>query len=274
VKSLAAPAKINLALVVGPRRGDGKHELITIYERLALADTLKIEHCPSLEVAGFPGDTLVTGALESLARVAGVEPSWRVTIEKRIPVSSGLGGGSSDAATALVLANETLAEPLGAGELHDIASSLGADAPVFLTVGPQLGRGDGTLLSPVSLPRSYCVLVVVPTGEEKRSTKAVYDAFDGRGGEEGFPERRADLLAHLAKTRTVQDFASWPKNDLARSPLADDLERLGAVRADVSGAGPAVYAVFEHEAEARRAEVACADRGWIWVGFPSGTVER
>ena len=269
MKSLAAPAKINLALVVGPRRDDGKHELVTVYERLALADTLTIEQRTGLDIDGFPADTLVTSALRSLAHVAGVEPSWRVTIEKRVPVSAGLGGGSSDAATALVLANETLDEPLGADELHEIASALGADVPLFLTSGPQLGRGDGTLLSPVSLPRAYCVLVLVPADEVKRSTKVVYDDFDDRNGDVGFTERRDELLAHLANTDTVQDFANWPRNDLARSALADELERLGAVRADVSGAGPALYALFEHEADARRAEAAVADQGWIWVGFPA-----
>ncbi len=269
MKSLAAPAKINLALVVGPRRDDGKHELITVYERLALSDTLTIERSAGLEVDGFPGDTLVRAALTSLARAAGVRPSWRMAIEKHIPVSAGLGGGSSDAAAALVLANATLADPLPPEQLHGIASKLGSDVPLFLTAGPQLGEGDGTVLSPLSLPRAYCVLVLVPAGAVKRSTKAVYDAFDGRDGEACFVERRADLLAHVARTRTVHDFADWPKNDLQHSPLAGELEHLGAVRADVSGAGPAVYALFEDEDGARRAEAALAARGRIWVGFPA-----
>ena len=107
VTTLAAPAKINLALVVGPRRDDGKHELVTVYERIELADTLSLEPADELEVEGFPADTLVTQALTALASAAGVEPAWRITIEKRIPVGAGLGGGSSDAAAALTLANET-----------------------------------------------------------------------------------------------------------------------------------------------------------------------
>jgi 4-diphosphocytidyl-2-C-methyl-D-erythritol kinase len=268
VTSLAAPAKINLALVVGPRRDDDKHELVTVYERLDLADTLSLEPSAQLEVEGFPADTLVARALKSLARAAGVEPTWRVTIEKRIPVGAGLGGGSSDAATALALANATLAEPLGGRELHHLASELGADVPLFLAAGPQLGEGDGTLLSPLSLPRAYFVLIVLPNGVTKHSTKAVYDAFDDRHGDAGFLERKAELLARLAETRSVPDFAGWPKNDLARSPLADELERLGAVRADVSGAGPAVYGVFEDEATAHSARAVVASEGHTWVTFP------
>ena len=123
--TIAAPAKINLALVVGPRRDDGKHEIVTVYERITLEDTLTIEPADGLEVDGFPADTLVTLALTSLAGAAGVEPCWRVGIEKRIPVGAGLGGGSSDAAAALLLANATLAEPLDARRLHDGRSGTG-----------------------------------------------------------------------------------------------------------------------------------------------------
>ena len=267
--SLTAPAKINLALVVGPRREDGKHELLTVYERIGLADTLRLEPADWLEVDGFPADTLVTRALMSLAAAAGVEPAWRVTIEKRIPVGAGLGGGSSDAAAALTLANESLGQPLAADRLHELAAALGADVPLFLTTGPQLGEGDGTLLSQLSLPRDYCVLVLLPDGVEKPSTKAVYNAFDDRKGELGYSDRRAELSALLSEARSVRDFARWPKNDLVRSTFAAELERLGALRADVSGAGPAVYGLFEDEDAARRAEAALEGHGRVWMTFPA-----
>ena len=265
----AAPAKINLALVVGPRREDGKHELVTVYERIGLEDTLTLEPAESLEVDGFPADTLVTLALTALANAAGVEPRWRVRIEKRIPVGAGLGGGSSDAAAALRLANANLAEPLDASRLHELGAALGADVPLFLTFGPQLGEGDGTELTPVQLPRDYAVLVLLPNGATKHSTKAVYDAFDDRGGEVGFPERRDELIGRLGEISCLTDIAAWPRNDLAYSPLAAELERLGAARADVSGAGPALYGLFESEADARRAATVLADRGAVWVVFPA-----
>jgi len=93
-----APAKINLALVVGPARADGKHELTTVYQALDLADEVDVEPAGETLVSGFD-DTIVRKALELLGG------EWRVRIEKRIPVAAGLGGGSSDAATALRLAN-------------------------------------------------------------------------------------------------------------------------------------------------------------------------
>ena len=108
-----APAKINLALAVGPLRADGRHELLTLYQRLGIVDRIELEPGPVLRVEGFPGDTLVHDALVALAARAGVAPRWHARIEKRLPVAAGVGGGSSDAATALRLANATLGEPLG-----------------------------------------------------------------------------------------------------------------------------------------------------------------
>ena len=110
-----APAKINLALVVGPQRADGKHEVATVLQRIDVADRVAIAPGARLSVTGFADDTIVRDALLALAAAAGVEPRWAATITKRIPVAAGLGGGSSDAATALRLANETLDAPLEAG---------------------------------------------------------------------------------------------------------------------------------------------------------------
>ena len=140
MKRAPATAKLNLALVVGQRQEDGRHEVATVLQRLDLADRVAVEPAPRLRVEGFPEDTLVRGALESLGAAAGVEPGWEARIWKRIPVAAGLGGGSSDAATALRLANESLDEPLQAEALHELAARLGADVPFFLTSGPQLGE--------------------------------------------------------------------------------------------------------------------------------------
>ncbi|MDX6483777.1 MAG: 4-diphosphocytidyl-2-C-methyl-D-erythritol kinase, partial [Gaiellaceae bacterium] len=116
MSSASAPAKLNLTLLVGPRRPDGKHEVATVLQRLALADRIDLEPAGALDVDGFAEDTIVRRALEALAERAGVPPHWHARITKEIPVAAGLGGGSSDAATALRLANATLGRPLAAGE--------------------------------------------------------------------------------------------------------------------------------------------------------------
>ncbi len=253
-----APAKLNLALVVGPVREDGKHEVTTVYQRLDLADRVAVEEGP-FEVRGFAEDTLVRRALESLAEAAGVEPRWRATITKRIPVASGLGGGSSDAATALRLAAETLDDR---PELEPLARALGADVPFFLHPGPQLGEGDGGELSPLDLPQDFWVVLALAPGARKESTASVYAAFDGA---EGYAERRAHLLETLARVRRPRDLADLPPNDLASSPLAAELLRLGAFRADVSGAGPIVYGLFHRRSSAEAARKALRARTWLTI---------
>ena len=262
-----AAAKINLALVVGPRRTDGRHELVTVYQRIALSDRIAVERSAALHVRGFVGDTLVRRALESVADGSG--SSFTARVEKRIPVGAGLGGGSTDAATALRLANGLRDEPLPPAQLHTVARELGADVPYFLVDGPQLGTGDGTELAPLDLPQDYWVLLVLPKGAVKGSTADVYDAFDGRGGGEGYEERRANLLETLDRVRRPRDLAALPPNDLASSPLADELRGLGAFRADVTGAGPVVYALFLHGARARAARKQMSPKGRTWLTAPA-----
>jgi 4-diphosphocytidyl-2-C-methyl-D-erythritol kinase len=257
-----AHAKINLALVVGPRRPDGKHEVATVLQRIELADRISLAPSSALEVAGFAEDTLVRDALIALAAAAEVEPRWTVRIEKQIPVAAGLGGGSSDAAAALRLANATLPEPLREERLHEVAAGIGADVPFFLTEGPQLGAGDGTRLEPLELPRDYWVVLVLPADAEKTSTAAVYEAFDGA---DGFDERRSAVSAALA----AGDLAALPPNDLASSPVADELRELGAFRADVTGAGPAVYGLFADRDRAEAARLAGAPLGRTWLTTPA-----
>jgi 4-diphosphocytidyl-2-C-methyl-D-erythritol kinase len=265
MKRAPAAAKINLALVVGPARADGRHELVTVYQRVALCDRLAVERAPSVRVQGFDGDTLVRAALDAVADGTG----FRAQITKRIPVAAGLGGGSSDAATALRLGNALRDEPLSDLELHDVGRALGADIPYFLVDGPQLGTGDGTELTPLDLPQDYWVLVVLPKAAVKSSTGDVFAAFDARDGERGYEQRRDSLLATLREVRRPRDLAALPSNDLVTSPLADELRALGAFRADVTGAGPAVYGLFLHGEHARAAQRQMAARGRTWLTTPA-----
>jgi 4-diphosphocytidyl-2-C-methyl-D-erythritol kinase len=267
MRAAKAFAKINLGLVVGARRPDGKHELVTVLQRIDLHDDIALER-GELAVEGFPDDTIVRRALELLASETGVEPRWRVQIEKRIPIAAGLGGGSADAAAALELANAEIDSPLGLNELHRLAAEVGADVPFFLRSGPQVATGDGTKMTPVELPTGYRIVVVVPNRVVKTSTQAVYDTFDERDGAPGFHARAEDLTMALRSVTTARDLAALPANDLAASPIADELRQAGAFRADVSGAGPAVYALFEHDSEAERAAMVFASRGTTFLTRP------
>ncbi len=260
----AAHAKINLGLVVGPLRSDGLHEVATLMQRLLLCDTVSVERASELSVEGFADDTLVSGALGGLsARADGA--GFRATIDKQIPVAAGLGGGSSDAATALLLGNALLPAPLGMVELEALARSLGSDVPFFLAPGPKLASGDGTTLEPVSLPQDYTVVLLLPTGAQKLSTASVYARFDRA---EGF-EQRAERLRELAAQGRQLDLALLPGNDLVESPLAATLRALGAFRAEVSGAGPTLYGLFREPAQAAEAATRLAPHGRVWLTGPA-----
>lgn len=261
-----APAKLNLALVVGPKRDDGKHEVVTVLQQIDLGDRLTVEPAATTTttISGFAEDTIVRGALDALEAPHG----WNVHIAKSIPVAAGLGGGSSDAATALRLANAQLAWPLSPDELQAVAARLGADVPFFLHDGPQLGTGDGSKLQPLDLPQDFVVLLLVPHDAVKASTAEVYARFDERSGDAGWEGRADDLRAALAAVRRPRDLAALPLNDLATSPLCVELVAGGAFRADVSGAGPAVYGLFSRREDATRAARALKRRGRTWVTLP------
>ena len=144
-----------------------------------------------------------------------------------------------------------------------ISAQIGADVPFFLADGPQLGSGDGSELELLDLPQDFWVVVLLPTGAAKSSTADVYLAFDARDGAAGWEERRRTLRDALAAVGRSRDLGALPPNDLASSPHADELRALGAFRADVSGAGPAVYALFHRRVDAEAAEIgraSCRER--------------
>jgi 4-diphosphocytidyl-2-C-methyl-D-erythritol kinase len=272
VKRTPAAAKINLALLVGPLREDGLHELVTVMQRIDLCDAVELEPADVLRVEGYRKDTLVRTTLAKLAAAAGTEPHWHVRLDKRIPLAAGLGGGSADAAVALMLANPTLAHPLPPERLARVAAEVGADVPFFLEPGPKLAEGAGERLTPLELPQDFWVVVALPRRGRKTSTGDVYRRFDELGSQDGFEEKRAALIEAVRAARRPRDFAAFPPNDLGPVagplPLAEELRDRGAFRADVSGAGPAVYGLFHHQADARSAARRLRARARTWVVAP------
>jgi 4-diphosphocytidyl-2C-methyl-D-erythritol kinase len=141
--------------------------------------------------------------------------------------------------------------------------------PFFLASGPQLGEGDGSRLSPLDLPQDFWVVLLLPHRAHKASTATVYRAFDDRAGADGYEERREALLRALGGITRARELAALPPNDLAQSPHAERLRELGAFRADVTGAGPAVYGLFVHEGVARAARKALTPLGRVWITVPA-----
>ena len=249
-----APAKINLALVVGPLRDDGKHEVLTVFQRIDLVDRIELEEAPELTVDGFAGDTLVAAALRELARAAGIKARWRVAIEKKIPVAAGLGGGSSDAATALRLANETLSEPLPAEDLHRLAAQIGADVPFFLAGTNAFAAGIGERLVAADVAAAWYAVVkpetslatadvfASPTVAERVAAARIAGFSGPRPGVDAEPGGHGE-----AGSRLVEDFGA---NDLqaAAEGLCPDVRRAAAAleriygNSRMTGSGSAVFA--------------------------------
>ncbi|HEY5977780.1 MAG TPA: hypothetical protein VIT85_07970, partial [Solirubrobacterales bacterium] len=123
--TVRAPAKLNLCLFLGATRADGLHDLCSLFEPLALSDSLEVVEAEAdlVECEGVEGENLATRALAELREAGWSRPPLRIAIEKRIPVAAGLGGGSADAAAVLRLAAGDV------GELEEIAARLGADVP-------------------------------------------------------------------------------------------------------------------------------------------------
>ncbi len=184
---LPARAKLNLGLRIVGRRRDGYHLLDTVFHTLELADDLTVALLPdarddvlrvtaddpALAVPAGP-DNLVLKALRAFAVASGYRGAFAAFLHKRIPHGGGLGGGSSDAAAALRLANHALGEPLTHAALAAVAVRLGADVPFFLRGGSQRGQGIGDELTPWPVPARAFVLVVPPFG---CSTIDVYNSF-------------------------------------------------------------------------------------------------
>ena len=264
-RETAAPAKLNLALVVGPLRADGKHEVVTVLQRISLADTVAVRRAESTAVTGFEADTLVRSALERSRRRG-----------RRAPVRSAdreadPRGGRARRRLERRRDRAAARERAARDELPDRAPSggdtLGADVPFFLRPGPQLATGDGTTLEPVELPTATRSCSRSRRGA-KASTGAVYDAFDARAG--AAASTSAPPSCGLSRPgQAPEDLALLPPNDLASSPLAAELRELGAFRADVTGAGPVVYGLFATAADAQEAAAALEGRAAIWTARPA-----
>jgi len=246
---LRAPAKVNLCLRLGPRRSDGYHRLTTLFQAVDCYDELELSDADETTVEGFPGDTLVTGALAALGETR------RVRLEKRIPVAAGLGGGSSDAAAIL----RALRGERDPNELHAIARALGADVPFFLTgaeTGFGTGRGDRIQPLP-DFPRGHA-FVLIPSD---RGLSAG-DVFAAGRPNPIFRAVEGDLVRAMHTVRRVEDVAALMANDLEPAVLRlrpevgealAALRREGALAAIVSGSGPTAFGLFRHRDEAEAA---------------------
>jgi 4-diphosphocytidyl-2-C-methyl-D-erythritol kinase len=262
-----APAKINLALHVRARRGDGYHEIETLFAFLQDGDELRLAPGPASFVIEGPfgailsaeGDNLVTRAAAAFARAFNVPNDGAFTLDKRLPVASGIGGGSADAAAALRALARLHGIAIDDPRLFACANALGSDVPACLFGRSALGRGRGERLEPLAGLAGTPVLLVNPGVAV--STGAVFGAWDqidrGPIGEGDLLDRallgRNDLEAPARSIAPVIGEALGLLHDTANSLL---------VR--MSGSGATCFALYESDADraAAAAAIAAARPGW------------
>jgi 4-diphosphocytidyl-2-C-methyl-D-erythritol kinase len=273
-----APAKVNLCLFLGPTRADGRHELVTVFESISLADELELtvlDQGPDQVICpGVEGPNLVSAALEALRREGWSGSPVRIQIHKRIPVAAGLGGGSADAAAALRLAGELQVLPDGLAEA--IARELGSDVPSQLEPGLSLGTGAGEEVRSLD-PLGPHALVIVPQPLQL-STAEVY-----READRLVLSRTADELDQCRRAVEAALAEATPPpvvNDLERAAISlapsvsaalEDVRRAGADQALVCGSGPTVMGVYWGEEVLSRAAEAVGRLSDRYPGALSAT---
>ena len=272
-----APAKLNLFLHVTGRRADGYHLLQSVFQLVDLCDTLDFDlrddGCivRTTDMAGVPADTDLTVRAARLLQSAAAErgilvPGADIAIRKQLPMGGGIGGGSSDAATTLIVLNRLWQLGLSRVELMPLGLQLGADVPFFLLGENAFVEGIGEQLTPVNTPEGWFVVihpgVAVPT-------PAIFGAAE---------------LTRDTKAVRIADFSASPmgfgKNDLqavavrAFPAVADALQWLSHHgEARMTGSGACVFARFPSEPQARQVlqAVPAGWRGWVaraWSRHP------
>jgi len=260
--SAIAPAKINLAFFAGPKRPDGYHDVVSVYQALDLFEKVSVEPASEwvVEVVGarlkesarIPSDktNLVVKAALALASHAGISKpqAMRFVIEKQVPPAAGVAGGSADAAASLIALNKAWTLDLSREELAVVGSKVGADVPFALLGGTALGVGTGAELSVLpAFPESHVLLVFSTPG---LATADVFGEFD-----------RLQPLGDLVDAATVRErYLSDPaviigsnSLDSAAFSLRGDLpgiaETIPDYRAHLSGSGPTLYLLSDSRSQ-------------------------
>jgi 4-diphosphocytidyl-2-C-methyl-D-erythritol kinase len=264
--TLRAPAKLNLCLYLGRPRDDGLHELRSLFCPLTLSDRIMVTESEADEVVcpGVDGPNLAEAALAGLRARGWLRPPVRIEIEKRIPVSAGLGGGSADAAAVLRLAGDEV------DGLPELAAELGADVPSQLDQAFALVGGAGDVVEPLSPPRHFGVVLIA--ADDGLSTAEVYVEADrlglGRDPEE-LDSIAGELREAAGQGASPLEYHELLVNELAHAALSlrpaiggalTALKEAGAHVALVTGSGPTAFGVFDDIAAADAAAGQLAPR--------------
>lgn len=267
---LKTAAKVNLTLEVLGKRTDGYHEIATVMQAVDLSDRITLDDADDLELrSSFPGvptdsRNLALRAAAALREAAGFRGGVRITLDKRIPVAAGLGGGSSDAAGVLVGLNRLWRLRWPLERLDEVAATLGSDVPFFLRGGAAVATGRGEKVEPLRA-RSLALVLVNPkfpasTAEMYgRLTPAMYSDGGATKALVGSLGRSAArVAASLYNGMEAAAAGVFPQIAQMRAALL----AAGALGALMSGSGPTVFGVARSYEQARQIRARVARGSW------------
>jgi len=271
--TVRAPAKINLTLEVLAKRGDGFHEIRSVLQAVSLRDRLHFR--PSREVilkSNMPGwiseQSLVAKAVSLVKETTGCTKGAEIEIEKQIPLLSGLGGDSSDAAAILRGLNRLWEPGLSQRELVEMATKLGSDVAFFLYGGTALVEGRGEMVTPLPpLPRSRVILVVPSVARPPRKTAQLYasletsDYSDGQVTQKLVDALKAGRGLEPALRFNVFDSVA-PAQFAGLGKYREQMINLGAANVHLAGSGPALFTLLENKARAEELYHRFQQQGW------------
>jgi 4-diphosphocytidyl-2-C-methyl-D-erythritol kinase len=250
------PAKINLGLFIESKRSDGYHDLLTAFYQIGLRDVLEILpwHEDVLKFTGLaidsdPDNNLVTRARDLIRKAVNKNlPPLYIHLHKIIPMGAGLGGGSSDAAYTLMGINQVLNLNIDHSDLLEMATSLGADCPLFLSNQAQVGQGKGEILKPIDITELSGKWLIVLCPDIHISTREAFSMVRPRPVHLDFRKRISELDLGEWKTFLINDFEGslFPKYPLL-STLKERLMQAGALYASMTGSGSAMYGLYKDE---------------------------
>ncbi len=289
-------AKINLGLRIGPRRDDGFHELLTVYQTIGLHDVIRVSlrHGMGIEILcsdpRVPRDETNTCFRIVERGMKALRAKGRVTleIEKRLPVQGGLGGASSNAVATLIGLERALKKRLPAKEKLEIAEEVGSDLPLFLVGGTVLGVGRGEQVYPLpDLQTIACVLVTPDVGVSTPKAFAEWDRqqkLTVSNASDRMVELGRGLSAWLSEPYSGAPFGRGRAEnqllELVRAGIENDFEQVvfpeypelsegkrallsaGAKYASLSGSGSTLYGLFASKDAAARAATRLRKQGW------------
>jgi len=268
-----SPAKVNLFLKVVSKRPDGYHNIVSIVDIISLFDVIRIKEIPD-DIVSVKDDkgVLPDGMANTMYRAVialkerfNIRSGVSVYIEKHIPIGSGLGGPSSNAATVLRELTKIWGIQISETELKEIGSNVGADVPLFLYGKPCVMRGIGSVISPIELP-SLWYLIVYPN--VSISTRRVYE------GLKIVLTKKQNDIKLVAKFNNALEISAILENDLERvgillcpsiQTIKQRLIEAGAQGTLMSGSGSSVFGIFETEEGAIKASASLTNMGSIFI---------